>query len=82
MNSRPNNEEQISDLEDRIKEFPPPPSEQQTESQMKRNGSNIIIIILWYNIKCANPHIMGVLEEGEIGIKMYLRKSWLGISQI
>ena len=54
-------EEWISDLEDRIKEITQ--SVQQTASQIKTIESTIRD--LWDNIKCANLHIMGILEGEE-----------------
>ena len=62
MKSRMNNtEEQISDLEDRIKKIIQ--SGQQTENQMKKHEKSIRD--LWDNIKGANLCIIGI-PEGKV----------------
>ena len=53
-------EERISDLEDRMVEFTA--VEQNKEKRMKRNEDSLRD--LWDNIKCTNIHIIGV-PEGE-----------------
>ena len=61
VNSRINEEEErISDLEDRMVEFTA--VEQNKEKRMKRNEDNLKD--LWDNIKCNNTCIIGV-PEGE-----------------
>ena len=60
LKSRMNNAEKwISNVEDRKMEITQ--SGQQTENQMKKHESNIRD--LWDNIKQANLHITGILEE-------------------
>ena len=56
-----NAEEEISDLEDLIIKITQ--SGQQTENQMKKHESNIRDP--WDNIKQANVHTIGILEEEE-----------------
>ena len=68
LKSRLNNAEgQMSDLEDKIMEITQ--SGWQTENQMKKHESTIRDI--WYNIKQANLHIIGIPEgeEKEKGIE-------------
>ena len=75
MNSRLNNAEQISDMEDRMMETT------QSEQQTERNESTIWD--LWDNIKHADLCIIEVPEgEGKRrGSKMYLKKLWLKTPQ-
>ena len=62
INSRkPEAEEQISDLEDRMVEFTA--AEQNKEKRMKRNEDSLRD--LWYNIKCNNIRIIGFPEGQE-----------------
>ena len=71
MKSRKNNEEQISDLEDRKIEITQ--SGQQTESQMKKSESNVRD--LQDNIKFANLHMIGIPEgEEKRGSNMQLKE--------
>ena len=73
LKSRMNNaEEQISDLEDRIREITQ--SGQQTENQVKKHKSNIRD--LWDNMKRDNLHIVGIPEgeEKEKVIEYILKK--------
>ena len=68
MNRRLNNaEEQISDLENRIKEITQ--TKEKTERQIKKKKSNIHD--LWDNIKWSNLHKRGVPEgkKRQKGIK-------------
>ena len=62
-------EEQISDLEDRIREITQ--SGQQTENQMKKHESNIRE--LWDNIKWANLQIIGIPKGEEKEKKLWLK---------
>ena len=51
----------MNELEDRVVEITA--VEQNKEKRMKRNKD--ILRDLWYNIKCANIHIIGVTEGEE-----------------
>ena len=78
LKSRMNNEEeQISDLKDRIMEITQ--SGQQIENQMKKYKSNIRD--LWDNIKQANLCIIRIPEgeEKEKGIENIFEELWLKI---
>ena len=60
INSRiPNEEEQISDLEDRMVQITA--TEQNIEKKMKRSENSLRD--LWDKIKCTNIHTIGASEE-------------------
>ena len=73
INSRVNEAEWISELEDRVGEITT--VEQKKEKRMKRNED--IVRDLWNNIKHNNIHIIGVPEGEERernGLRTYLKR--------